>query len=159
MYRIGKEEIRAMENVLCNGQTFSVLDVEREMKAYLRAEHFFLLTSGMGALISGLVALGIGPGDEVLVPAYTHIASALAVLAAGAIPVIVDVDGGQTVAKQRHIIALAIGKAGLMAVIPAKGRIGEFLKGKRKVAQHPLVFVGDRYTALFCLRHQLLKAG
>ena len=106
MYRIGEEEINAVANVIRNGQMFrclnpnapvhEVLDFERDMKAYLNAEHYFLLTSGKGALISALVALGIGPGDEVLVPAYTYIATALSVLAAGAIPVIVDVDDSCT---------------------------------------------------------------
>lgn len=106
MYRIGEEEINAVANVIRNGRMFrvmdpnapvhEVLDFERDMKAYLNAEHYFLLTSGKGALISALVALGIGPGDEVLVPAYTYIATALSVLAAGAIPVIVDVDDSCT---------------------------------------------------------------
>lgn len=106
MYRIGQEEIDAVANVILNGRMFrvmdpnapvhEVLDFERDMKAYLNVENYFLLTSGKGALISGLVALGIGPGDEVLVPAYTYIATALAVLAAGAIPVIVDVDDSCT---------------------------------------------------------------
>lgn len=50
------------------------------------------MTSGQAALTSALVALGIGPGDEVIVPAYTYIATAMAVVAAGAMPVIAEVD-------------------------------------------------------------------
>lgn len=102
MYRIGEEEIAAVANVIRNGRMFrvmeentpvhEVLDFEREMRDYLNVENYFLLTSGKGALISALIALGIGPGDEVLVPAYTYIATALAVVAAGAIPVVVDID-------------------------------------------------------------------
>ena len=44
------------------------------------------------ALVAGLVALGIGPGDEVIVPAYTYISTAMAVVEAGAMPVIAEVD-------------------------------------------------------------------
>jgi dTDP-3-amino-3,4,6-trideoxy-alpha-D-glucose transaminase len=50
--------------------------------------------SGTAALILALIAAGIGPGDEVVVPAHTFIASALAVLHAGATPVFCDVDEG-----------------------------------------------------------------
>ena len=44
-----------------------------------------------------MIGLGIGPGDEVLVPAHTYMASATSVLAAGAIPVIVDVNESITI--------------------------------------------------------------
>jgi 8-amino-3,8-dideoxy-alpha-D-manno-octulosonate transaminase len=50
------------------------------------------VTSGTAALICALQGLGIGPGDEVIVPAYTWIASASAVLAVGGIPVLAEVD-------------------------------------------------------------------
>jgi len=50
------------------------------------------VTSGTAALITGLQALGVGPGDEVIVPAYTWIASAAAVLAVGAVPIVCEVD-------------------------------------------------------------------
>ena len=47
-----------------------------------------VIASGFAALTSALIGMGIGPGDEVIVPGYTYIASALAVTAVGAIPVI-----------------------------------------------------------------------
>jgi dTDP-4-amino-4,6-dideoxygalactose transaminase len=56
-----------------------------------------LTASGTYALTAAVTALGIGPGDEVLVPAHTYMATAMAVLAAGAIPVIVDVDESITI--------------------------------------------------------------
>jgi dTDP-4-amino-4,6-dideoxygalactose transaminase len=55
------------------------------------------MTSGHAALSSALIALGIGPGDQVIVPAYTYIATAMAVLEAGAIPVIAEVDDTLTI--------------------------------------------------------------
>lgn len=60
------------------------------------------MTSGKAALISALTALGIGPGDEVIVPAYTYIATAMAVVAVGAIPVIAEVDDTLTLDIGRH---------------------------------------------------------
>ncbi|MBN2583502.1 MAG: aminotransferase class V-fold PLP-dependent enzyme, partial [Planctomycetes bacterium] len=49
-------------------------------------------SSGTSALTAAIAALGIGPGDEVIVPAHTYMATAVAVVAAGAIPVIADID-------------------------------------------------------------------
>lgn len=50
------------------------------------------LNSGTGALITALTSAGIGPGDEVIVPGYTFIASAAAVIQCGAVPVIAEID-------------------------------------------------------------------
>ena len=99
MFRIGKEELAAVERVFntralfkINGSGKDALYAENEMKELFGTENALLMTSGHAALASALVAMGIGPGDQVIVPAYTYIATAMAVLEAGAIPVIVEVD-------------------------------------------------------------------
>jgi 8-amino-3,8-dideoxy-alpha-D-manno-octulosonate transaminase len=69
---------------------------EFEFAARIRAPFALGVTSGTAALITSLAALGIGPGDEVIIPAYTFIASAAAILAVGAIPVIAEVDDSLT---------------------------------------------------------------
>jgi len=64
--------------------------------------------NGTSAIYTSLVGLGVGPGDQVIVPAYTYMATALAVLAAGAIPVIADVDESLTLSPadvERRITA------------------------------------------------------
>lgn len=58
----------------------------------LGVRHCLAVNSGTSALISALVGAQVGPGDEVIVPGYTYIATAAAVLIAGAVPVIVEVD-------------------------------------------------------------------
>ncbi len=100
MYRIGKEEIEAVKAVIESKSLFKINDAlhETELAEALLREKFgvkrsLLVTSGFAALASALTAMGIGPGDEVIVPAYTYIATAMAVVAAGAIPVIADIDG------------------------------------------------------------------
>ncbi|MCE9615183.1 MAG: DegT/DnrJ/EryC1/StrS family aminotransferase [Lentisphaerae bacterium] len=99
MYRVGKPEIDAIASVIRSGNLFryqktesACARFERRYAAYLDARHVLLTSSGTTALTAALVALDIGPGDEVMVPACTYMATACAVLAAGAIPVIVDVD-------------------------------------------------------------------
>jgi dTDP-4-amino-4,6-dideoxygalactose transaminase len=65
---------------------------EAEFAGFVGAEHCVGLANGTDALEIGLRALGVGPGDEVLVPAFTFFATAEAVVALGAIPVFCDVD-------------------------------------------------------------------
>ena len=67
---------------------------EAEFAEYCEASHCVGVASGTAALALTLSACGIGPGDEVIVPAHTFATSALAVLQAGATPVLCDVDDG-----------------------------------------------------------------
>lgn len=73
---------------------------ETKLAAATGAAHVLTVNSGTNALITALAAAGIGPGDEVLVPAYTWVASALAPLAVGAVPVLVDVDDSLTISPE-----------------------------------------------------------
>jgi len=65
---------------------------EEEFAAFTGRRHCVGVASGTDALRLSLVAMGIGPGDEVLVPAFTAVPTAAAVCAAGATPVFVDVE-------------------------------------------------------------------
>jgi dTDP-4-amino-4,6-dideoxygalactose transaminase len=67
---------------------------EAEFADYVGAEHCVGVADGTDALIIGLRALGVGPGDEVVVPAFTFFATAQAVVELGATPVFCDVDPG-----------------------------------------------------------------
>lgn len=96
---IGDEEKREVVNVLDeNALTTAardggkrVRDFESQMKNYLKAKHVLAVNSGTAALHAALLAAGIKQGDEVLIPSFTFVATANAVVAAGAKPVFVDV--------------------------------------------------------------------
>ena len=99
MYRIGQEEKDAVARVIDSKQLFKIncgpqetYHFEEELKAYFGTENTILMTSGQAALTSALIGMGIGPGDEVIVPGYTYIATAMAVVAVGAMPVIAEID-------------------------------------------------------------------
>ena len=84
-----------LEEVLDSGflmQSRYVAQFERQVADYIGAKHAIAVSSGTAALHLSLIALGIGPGDEVIVPAYTFPATANVVELVGAKPVLVDVD-------------------------------------------------------------------
>lgn len=98
MLRVGNEEVEAVRRVMESGDIFRYnVDgecgrFERRICEFTGATYAAQCASGTNALTAALIGLEIGPGDEVLVPAHTFMASAMAVLAAGAIPVVVDID-------------------------------------------------------------------
>lgn len=65
---------------------------ERGVEQQLGVPHAVATSSGTAALTSSLAALGVGPGDEVIIPAVTFVATANAVVVAGAVPVFCDLD-------------------------------------------------------------------
>ena len=104
MYRIGEEELDELRLVIESKSLFragnpdaghqqEVVRFESEWAQTIGTDYALCMSGGgTAALICGLVGLGIGPGDEVIVPAYTWMATPLAVAAVGAIPVLCDID-------------------------------------------------------------------
>lgn len=70
--------------------------LEEEYKAFLGTKYALGVNSGTSALICALVAAGVGPGDEVLLPAYTWVGSAAAITLVGAVPVLCEIDSSLT---------------------------------------------------------------
>lgn len=88
-------ESRALESVVASGRWNRGPQVERFEQEYARltgASHCLATANGTAALITTLTALGVGPGDEVIVPPYTFVATINAVLLRHALPVFVDTD-------------------------------------------------------------------
>ena len=107
MYRIGKEELEELKKVIEAQDLFKInkglqesKQVEQKLSKLFNCKYPIFMTSGHAALTSALVAMGIGPGDQVIVPAYTYIATAMAVVAAGAIPVVAEVDDTLTISPE-----------------------------------------------------------
>jgi dTDP-4-amino-4,6-dideoxygalactose transaminase len=104
VYLFGQAEIDAAQRVLARRQLFryapdasEAVSFEQELAARMGIAHAVAVSSGTAGLICALAALGIGPGDEVIVPAYGYVADPLAVVAVGAVPVICEVDDTLTI--------------------------------------------------------------
>lgn len=100
MPRVAFREFWALSRVLANGQLLRygrgdagyTVRFEKQLSRRIGAKHVLAVNSGTNALISALAAAGVGPGDEVLVPAYTWVSTAIAPLAVGAVPILVNID-------------------------------------------------------------------
>ena len=93
----GVEERRGLLRVLESGRWGAhpegeVESFERRFARFQGARHGIATSSGTTALYVALKSVGVGPGDEVILPDYTFVASATAVMDAGATPVFVDID-------------------------------------------------------------------
>ena len=103
MYRIGEEELAEIRKVIESGNIFrygtgtQCTRFEERYARLLGVKHCIMTASGTNSITAALVGAGIGPGDEVIIPACTYMATAISVVAAGAIPVIVDIDESVTI--------------------------------------------------------------
>lgn len=95
-YKELKSEIQARINaVLEHGQYIlgpEVKEVEERLEDYTGAKHCITVSSGTDALLISLMALGIGPGDEVITTPFTFVATAEVIVLLGATPVFVDIE-------------------------------------------------------------------
>lgn len=108
VYAFGDEEKKEVMDVLEGGYVFrygdennpnfkrKVMTLEKEFAEYIGTKYSIAVNSGSSALIDCMSTLGIGPGDEVLVPGYTFVATVGTTILSNAIPVLVEVDESLT---------------------------------------------------------------
>ena len=148
MYIAGQEEIDAIAKVVRSMALFrygvgNECDrFEARYAAYLGTTHFALAASGSNALAAAMTAAGLGPGDEVIIPAHTYMATATSVLSVGAIPIIVDID--ETLTIDPNAVEEAIGPH-TRAVIPVHmwGTACDMDRVMAVAARHGLIVIED----------------
>src|SRR5215831_16219030 len=106
VHHMDQEEEQAVLRVIRSRSLFRYygLDLQGEVEAFeseieefLGVSHALAVSSGTGALHVALSALGVGPGQEVIVPAYMWVSVVAAVVNLGAIPVLADINDGLTI--------------------------------------------------------------
>jgi len=118
---LGKEEIHAVVDVLSSGELSQlagekVHEFEEAFAKYHGADHGIAVSSGTTALHVALAAAGLGPGDNVVLPPYTFMATANAVLHQNCIPVFADVDPRTYTIDPEEVDTIITRKTG--AIIP-----------------------------------------
>ena len=151
-YQTIKSEIdTAIQRVLDSGWFIlgqEVTSFEEEMADYLGVKYAVGVASGTDALILALRALGIGEGDEVILPAYTFFATAGAVMHVGARPVLVDIDP-RTYCLDVELVREAVTPQ-TRAVIPVHlyGHPAEMDQLGQIAAEHDLSVIEDNAQAI-----------
>jgi dTDP-4-amino-4,6-dideoxygalactose transaminase len=115
-----RDQVAAAIDRVCTSQHFilgsEVSDLERELAAEIGVGHAVAVSSGTDALLVALMALEIGPGDEVITPTFSFFATAGCVSRLGAVPVFVDVDPVTLLMQPEAVVAALTPRT--RAVIP-----------------------------------------
>jgi dTDP-4-amino-4,6-dideoxygalactose transaminase len=122
---VGEDELDAVREVLESGQLTMgplVEAFEEELARAGEVEHAVAVSSGTAALHLAMLALGIGPGDEVIVPAYTFPATANAVELCGGRAVLVDVDPETFLVRADHVASAVTARTRAVLAVHLFGR-------------------------------------
>jgi len=150
-YAVLKDEIDAAYfNVMSKGDLIDrgqLRRFEANLAAFVGTKYAVGLNSGYDALHLSLRAAGLGPGSEVIVPAHTFVASASAIVNAGAKPVLVDVGQDFNIACDRIEEAITSRTRGLMPV-HLNGYMADMVRVTEIAAKYNLIVVEDACQSL-----------
>jgi len=118
------------------------IELEKEICKTFGSKYAQLTSSGTSALTTAMAALGIGAGDEVIMPSFTFVASFEAVLSVGAIPVLVDVDETLTLNPQAVLNAITR-KTKCVMPVHMCGSMADLDALKHICTEHNLILLED----------------
>jgi perosamine synthetase len=147
---IGAEEKSAVMHVLDSGMLASGLkteEFERKFAEYVGTKHAIATTSGTTALHLGLLALGVTTGDEVILPAFSFIATANAVLFCNAEPVFCDVDKRTFNLDPQKIEKLITKKTKAIMPVHLYGQAADMIPILEIAEKHDIHVIGDACQA------------
>ena len=155
MYFIGEEEVEALRKLFEKKKFYryrhgekSECDLfESEFSNYVSSPYSLLLSSGTNALAVSLLAGGLKPGDEVLIPAYTFVATAAAVIHAGGIPVIVNIDKNLSMDFEDAVKKLS-SRTKALILVHMDGLAANVLGAQSFCRQNELLFIEDVAQAI-----------
>lgn len=125
-----------------NPRPSKVAAAEKAFAEFLGVKHALAVNSGTSALIAALRALGIGMGDEVIVPAYTFFASVAVIGACNAIPVIADVDDTLTL-DPKDVERRVTPRTRAIIVVHMRGKPAQMDELMALAARHKLAVIED----------------
>jgi perosamine synthetase len=157
---IGREEELAVSEVLKSGffvQGKKVAQFEEAVAAYLGVKHAVAVNSGTSALHVALLAMGIGPGDEVILPDYTFPATVNVVELTGAKPVIVDIEPNTYNMDPRQVEAAVTPRTRAIMPVHLFGQSADLdpilkvaQKHKLQILEDAACVLGARYKGRLC---------
>ncbi|MBI2824634.1 MAG: DegT/DnrJ/EryC1/StrS family aminotransferase [Planctomycetia bacterium] len=151
-YQSLKEELHAAVNrVLASGRFVlgpDCQELEKAIAAYCHVPHAIGCASGSDAILLALMALDVGPGDEVILPSYTFFATAAAVVRLGAKPVFVDIDPATFNIDPAEIAAAVTPATKAIMPVHLFGQCADMNAILALAARHKLAVVEDAAQAI-----------
>jgi len=151
-YATIRDEVLRVTNEIYESQLFilgkRVDEFERNFAAYCRSRHALGVSSGTDALLIALMVLGVRPGDEVIVPAYSFFATAGVVDRLGAVPVFVDIDLADYNLDAARIEQRITAKTEAIIPVHLYGQMSDMTEINRIAGQHGIAVVEDAAQAV-----------
>ncbi|MFW5639337.1 MAG: DegT/DnrJ/EryC1/StrS family aminotransferase [Methanoculleus sp.] len=147
---LGDEENDAVLAVLASGMIAQgpvTAAFEDEFAAYCGVPHAVAVSNGTTALHAALLAAGVGPGDEVVVPAFTFFATASSVSMCGAVPVFADVDPATATIDPADILTKVTEKTKAVIAVHLYGQPCDAAAVKKICDEKDLIFIEDAAQA------------
>lgn len=135
-----------MDGVLNHGQYImgpEVAELESRLQAFSGAEHCITVASGTEALLISLMALGVGPGDEVITTPFTFIATVEVIVLLGAIPVFVDIESDTGNIDASLVEAAVTPKTRAVIPVSLYGQIADMAQINDIAQRHGLSVIED----------------
>lgn len=146
-YRALRESINGrIQKVLDHGQFImgpEVAEVEQRLAAYTGSKHCVTVASGTEALLIALMALDIKPGDEVVTPSFTFVATAEVIVLAGAKPVFVDIEPDTCNVDPTKLEALITPRTRAIMPVSLYGQVADMDEINAIAARHGLPVIED----------------
>lgn len=147
-----KDQIDAnIEKVLSHGQYIKgpeIGELEEKLAQFTGARHCIGVANGTDALQVALMAAGVGPGDEVITPGFTFIATAEAVAVLGAKPVYIDIDEKTYNLDPAQLEGLITSKTKAIIPVSLYGQCADFDAINAIAARHELIVIEDAAQSL-----------
>ncbi|MDP9360164.1 MAG: DegT/DnrJ/EryC1/StrS family aminotransferase, partial [Acidobacteriota bacterium] len=151
-YATIRDEVLRVTGEVYESQAFilgkRVSEFERDFAAYCHSRHAVGVSSGTDALLIALMVLGVGPGDEVIVPAYSFFATAGVVDRLGATPVFADVDLADYNLDPKQIESRITSSTKAIMPVHLYGQCSAMAEINRIAAKHNLAVIEDAAQAV-----------
>ncbi len=148
---VDEDDVQAVARVLRSDWLTTgpmVEEFERAFAAFTGTAHAVAVSNGTAALHAAMAALGIGPGDEVIVPAITFVATANAVVYQGGTPVFADIDPGTLLIDPEAVRRLITPRTRAIAAVDYAGQPCDYAALRAIAREHNLALVADACHAL-----------
>lgn len=140
------ELMAASERVYRHGRFIAGPEVEHleaALATHVGVPHCVTSSSGTTALLMSLMAVGVGPGDEVIVPAYTFAAPVEVILLLGAIPVLADIETGTCTVSLDSVTSLVTSRTRAIIAVSLYGQAADLVALETLARDHGIALIED----------------